>query len=392
MDISSLRIAYIIGAPFPTIKAYGITARETLNILMDLSITARIFCNFGEHFDRDFDPIAKLIENFQHSALDKIFTKLGKIGNLKFNAMCWRIGLLITMHKNVDEIKKFKPNIIWTRDPLVALVCLKKIEYIHVILEIHDEAGKFFHKKLDKYVKQITFCPINDRNRLFLEQVNPLVTSHLAPMGIRQEFIRKEKHYGEFINSLQQREYKSINIGYVGKFSPNGYSKGIEDLINLAIRFQEMKIDASVTLVGAESHELIQYEEMQIRLKIVPKYLKVLGHVSHTQALKLMDEFDVLVLPSYESKTYIGMPIKLLEYLASARIVIIADTQLYRSFFDSKFYPFFYRSGDISSLSESVHLALRAENLKEHLQRQVEFCRPYTWENRTRKILDVATR
>lgn len=391
MEINSLRIAYILGASFPTIKAYGITARETLNTLMDLSISARIFCNFGEHFDRDFDSITKIIENFQHSTLDKIFTKLGKIGNLKFNAICWRIGLVLTMYKNVNEIKKFNPNIIWTRDPLVALVCLKKIEHINVILEIHDESGKFFYKKLKKYVNQITFCPINERNKLFLAQINPLVTAHLAPMGIRQEFISDEKHFNEFINSLEQREYKCIKIGYVGKFSPNGYSKGIEDLINLAIRFQEMKIDASVTLVGAESHELIQYEKMQNRLKIGTKYLKVLGHVSHTQALTLMNEFDVLVLPSYESKTYIGMPIKLLEYLASARIVVIADTQLYRSFFESKFYPFFYRPGDISSLIESVNLAIRAENLKEYLHRQIEFCRPFTWENRTRKILDVAT-
>lgn len=388
MDINSLKIAYIIGAPFPTIKAYGVTARETLNILMDLSITTKVYCNHGEHFDRDFDPITKLIENFQHGVLDKIFTKLGKISNLKINMISWKIGLLLTILKNFEKIQRFQPNTIWTRDPLVALVFLKKIENINVILEIHDQSGEFFHKKLKKYVKQIHFCPINEQNKIFLKRINPLATSQLAPMGIRQESIGNEKDCDEFISSLEKRKYNNISIGYVGKFSPNGYSKGIEDLINLALYFQEEQICAGVTLLGAETQEQVQYEEVQAQLKIRPNYLKILGQVSHTQALRSMRDFDVLVLPAYKSKEYSGMPIKLLEYLASARIVLIADIPLYKSFFNSDFSPFYYLPDDPKSLNKNIFSALHSENLKEYLLKEIEFCLPYTWQKRTERILD----
>lgn len=388
MDINNLKIAYIIGAQFPTFKAYGVTARETLNVLMNLSITTRVFCNHGEHFDTDFDPITKLIENLQHGVLDKIFTKLGKMRSLKINKICWKIGLLLTILKNVEKIQRFKPNIIWTRDPLVALICLKKIENIKVILEIHDQSGEFFHKKLKKYVKQIQFCPINEQNKIFLKRINPLATSQLAPMGIRQGLIGNEKDCDEFIASLKKREYSNISVGYVGKFSPNGYSKGIEDLINLALYFQEKEICAGVTLIGAETQEQVQYEEIQAQLKIRPNYLKILRHVSHTQALRFMRDFDVLVLPAYSSKEYIGMPIKLLEYLASARIVLIADIPLYRSVFNTDFSPFYYLPADPNSLSKNIFSALHSENLKEYLLEEIEFCLPYTWEKRTERILD----
>ena len=79
-----------------------------------------------------------------------------------------------------------------------------------------------------------------------------------------------------------------------------------------------------------------------------------------------MRDFDVLVLPAYNSKEYIGMPIKLLEYLASARIVLIADIPLYRSVFNTDFSPFYYLPADPNSLNKNIFSALRSENLKEY--------------------------
>jgi glycosyltransferase involved in cell wall biosynthesis len=389
--IEELRIAYIVGSSFPTRKAYGITTRETLKVLTDLSITSKIFCNYGDYFDKDFESITGLIENFQNGVLDIFFTKLGKIGNLKFNAICWRIGLFFIIINNFRRVQRFLPNVIWLRDPLIALIYLKKFKNTNIILEVHDQAGKFFHKKLRKYNKRIKFCTINSDNDFFLKKINPLAMSELAPMGIRKELIEDKKNCEEFIDSLKVKKYTNINVGYVGKFSPSGYSKGVEDLINLAHFFQSNKISSNVTLIGAEQQELAQFEKIQAKLKISSKYLKIYEHVSHSQALLMMHNFDVLVLPAYGSKHYIGMPIKLLEYFASGRVVIIADIPLYKKIFNIGFRPFFYIPGDINSLSQTIFIALQSENLKKYLLDGIEFCLPFTWENRTRRILNLNT-
>ena len=391
MLTKDLRIAYIVNSSFPTRKAYGITARETINALTDLSIKAKIFCNYGEYFDKDFESVTGLIENFHKGFLDRIFIKLGEIGTLKFNAIFWRIGLFFMIIKNIREVQRFHPNVIWLRDPLIALIYLKRFKNINIILEVHDQAGKIFYRKLRKYNDRIKFCPINIDNDFLLKELNPLATSELAPMGIRKALIGNKINCDEFIESLKLKKYTSINVGYVGKFSPNGYSKGIEDLINLAYFFQENKINASVTLIGAEEQELTQYKKKQTLLKIGSEYLKFHKHVSHSQALHLMHNFDVLILPAYGSKNYIGMPIKLLEYFASARIVVIADTPLYRKIFNVGFQPFFYIPGDVDSLNQTIFLALKSENLKKYLLDGINFCLPFTWENRTRRILNLNT-
>jgi glycosyltransferase involved in cell wall biosynthesis len=388
MQTKDLRIAFVLSSPFPTRKAYGVTTRETLSALSKLSIPSKIFCLHGDYFDEDFQPIIALIENFHIGRLDKILIKFGKNGTLRINALCWRIGIILTMIKNVKRVQAYEPNVLWVRDSFTALLYANVFKNTKIILEVHDRNGKHFHKKLVRYNKQIRFFPINVSNRLFLQEVNPAAIFMFAPMGIRNEVIANEKKCDLFLESLKAKNYTNLKVGYVGKFSPGGYSKGIEDLVNLAFVYQSMNIDSSVTLVGAEESELLEYEEIQAKLNLDSQYLRIERHVRHTQALRMMQTFDVLVLTPYKSKTYNGMPIKLLEYLSSGRIVIIADTPLYRSFFNTDFEPFFYKPGDVNSLMQSIFLALESRNIKEYLLDAVKFCKPYTWDNRTLNILD----
>ena len=38
------KIAFLLGSAFPTPKAYGITTRETMNVLIKDLFTVRVFC------------------------------------------------------------------------------------------------------------------------------------------------------------------------------------------------------------------------------------------------------------------------------------------------------------------------------------------------------------
>jgi glycosyltransferase involved in cell wall biosynthesis len=100
-----------------------------------------------------------------------------------------------------------------------------------------------------------------------------------------------------------------------------------------------------------------------------------------------MKSFDVLILPAYSSKEYAGMPLKLLEYLSTGKITIMADIPLYRGNFKNNFRPFIYKPGDIISLERSISSALSNVNLSEHLIRGAIFASEFTWTNRTLKML-----
>ena len=207
-------------------------------------------------------------------------------------------------------------------------------------------------------------------------------------MGIRIENLQNHKACLSFIGSLKSRKHKGIEIAYIGKFNPNGYSKGIQDLIDLAKLYSDNNEKFYVTLIGANSNELEIYNDLKFSLQIKHKYLKVRRHITHSQAIKAMHKYDVLVLPEYRSQKYSGMPIKLLEYLSTGKITIVANTNLYRSLFTTEYKPFFYISGDKYSLDYAIKSSLNDNDLDKRLISGINFASRFTWEKRTLEIIN----
>ena len=382
-----IKIAYVIGAPFPTMKAYGVTSRETINVLLNNKVSTRIFCLNGQYYDSDYKNILKEITEFTKNITSRLLIDLGSMGSSKLNFFCWRAGIAKIISKNLGLIKDYDPELIWVRDPMIAYLYLKNIKSVKIILEVHDKSGIFFHKKLIKYNARISYFPINQTNNEFLLSLNPKANSNIAPMGIREEYLASKSDCIKFADSLKRSSKKSIRIGYIGKIAPGGYSKGTEDLIGLAKYAQLNELKLSVTLVGAEEKDLSKLNVIRKELAIRKSFLDFKTHVKHTRALRLMKSFDVLVLPAYSSEKYVGMPLKLLEYLSTGKITIMADTPLYRKNFRKNFRPFIYKPGDIISLERTVYYALSDANLSEHLIRGAIFASEFTWTNRTIKML-----
>jgi glycosyltransferase involved in cell wall biosynthesis len=382
-----IKIAYVIGAPFPTMKAYGVTSRETINVLLNNKVRTRIFCLNGQYYDSDYKNILKEITEFTKNITSRLLIDLGSMGSSKLNFFCWRAGIAKIISKNLGLIKDYDPELIWVRDPMIAYLYLKNFKSVKIILEVHDKSGIFYHKKLIKYNARISYFPINQTNNEFLLSLNPKANSNIAPMGIREEYLASKSDCIKFADSLKRSSKKSIRIGYIGKIAPGGYSKGTEDLIGLAKYAQLNELKLSVTLVGAEEKDLSKLNATRKELAIRKSFLDFRTHVKHTRALRLMKSFDVLILPAYSSENYVGMPLKLLEYLSTGKITIMADTPLYRKNFKKNFRPFIYKPGDIISLERSIYYALSDANLSEHLIRGAIFASEFTWTNRTIKML-----
>lgn len=381
------KIAYVIGAKFPTNKAYGITSRETLEVLMDNGLQIRVFCKRSRYFDSDFKGLVEVIEYFPKSFLASALTKLGEFGISRINQFFWKLGLVIDVVRSFHSIDSFKPNIIWVRDPMIAYFLVRRFKETRFILEVHEESKQFYYRKLIEYHHRIKFCPISAKNKEFLLKVSPLFKIQMAPMGVRAENIVTKESCKNFLKTITLRKGEHISVAYVGKFAPGGYSKGINDLLKLAQLYSNMGAKKNVTLLGANEVELKYYKNQAAKLSIKENYLIIANHVKHSEVAENLKKFDVLVLPAYCSQKYNGMPIKLLEYLSSGKITIVADSDLYRSLLLPEYYPFFYNPGDVFSLDRTINSALRSNVLEAKLIAGIDFASQHTWDVRTLNLI-----
>lgn len=381
--IKRSKIAIVLGAAYPSSKAYAVTTRETCRVLNQLGLQVKVYGNKSKYMDEDFKKYKDLNEKYDEPLIAKLLINFAKSGNGKFYFACWRLGVLLTIVKSSRKILMFNPDIIWTRDPMLALYCSYFLQKSNIFLEIHDKSGEFFLRQLLKKKNKIKYLPINKINLQFLQNINKNVSYCMAPMGIRIDVLANENSVNDFVRDLKIRNFQNLKIGYVGNFSPGGYSKGIEDLINLASQYQTEDIIEEVSLVGASAQELFRDDY----LKDKNQKLRIVGHVNHSTALKLMKDFDVLILPEPLSKDYMGMPIKLLEYLSVGRIVIVANCHLFQSLFDNDYKPFFYETHDINSLFKVIQNMVAFEDLESHILSGVRFAAKFSWEQRTERIL-----
>jgi glycosyltransferase involved in cell wall biosynthesis len=212
-----------------------------------------------------------------------------------------------------------------------------------------------------------------------------------SPMGIDERRIKSIEFVHSFMNELEilkTTELQGLRVGYVGKFSPNGYSKGVEDLLHFARVNHESKLEFFVSISGGTARELNELNEAANKLQIDRSKLEIRGHRPHHLALEDMAHLHVIVLPIPKSNNYVGFPLKSLEAVASGRIVVAARSPIYESIFNDEYQPYWYVPGDPYSLLEAIFEATNDPNLEKKLLKGLEFTSTFTWDIRTRGIVE----
>lgn len=375
------------GSKFPTPKAFGVTTRETLLSLEKEGIPVKVLCPRSDYSDLDFHKIEHLIVNFPKNMFVNLLRRWGESRLGLVYGISWRFAQLIEINISSEYVRKLNPEVIWLRDPLIALIYTIKFRKIKIILEVHETRYKYIYQILKRCVDRVFCYAINNYIRDFLTSISRAYTLPVAPMGIPESHLAAHEACSNFAENIKLKNLNCLKFAYFGKYKPNGYSKGLDDLIRLANYFSQSLSDSSVTLVGLVSSEIEEISLIKSKFEIRDKNLEIISHMDHSLALNLMHNFDILILPEYESQDYKGMPIKLLEYIASGKITVVADTILYRSFFSEKFSPYFYAPRNISSLLGVVNQSLSDPNLGTQLINGVNFASNFTWRTRTRQML-----
>jgi glycosyltransferase involved in cell wall biosynthesis len=370
------KVIYVSPVRYPTEKAYGITIKYTMASLENQGFEIRIV-----------DPVVLInqvnptrVDARLHRQLIKRF-KRGKYSRHNFNLL----RLLVAL----NSLSQFRDcrEILWTRDPLIAMVIILFRQTAHTIVEIHQNphvVDKILLRLLN-FKNTTILAPISlalqskiENSRLSFNMTNVI----LCPMGVPDKFL-------EAATPRAQIDCSSVKVAYVGGLYSNGVDQGIKDIIRLVLDINratnscqfELKLygiseseeDELSTLFSKHIHsKVISSERRQIQSDLIPKLLKC----------------DIFLLPYPKGDFFEArFPLKALEYAALQRPIVASDTTSHRNIFreDEVFYF------NLNS-KESFHKALiEAARNRDLASSKVELAyakaRDYSYTNRVRIIV-----
>ena len=232
-----------------------------------------------------------------------------------------RLSKKIRSHKiNIKNIKIYS-NIFSYIFGILSLV--KKQESKYLIISISPFTFiacvliKFFKKNSIVYLRSDGYAEYKEIFGFFGPMIYHFMFSVISKISIliscREHILRNKP--GEVIAPSQisspwltnhkESEINKTKLLYVGRIRKE---KGIYSLLNL---IKEIKLDLTLTIVGAEKHSLTKIKQDNVNVYEVEN--------NEQNLIKFYDDHNIFILPSYTE----GHPMVLLEALARLRPVII---------------------------------------------------------------------
>jgi glycosyltransferase involved in cell wall biosynthesis len=384
IDLGTKVLIVVLGR-YPTEKAYGVTTKNTLESLKSLGVETA--CVSYPDFNATTLPTGFYsfhegrIARFLRFQSYKSFGYFGKVS--------WKVTTYFALRQLPKLIQTHSPSILWVRDSRALKRLAGRNSPLKVILEIHETASNSLIQECRKLGEnKVILAPISE---IIRKQIKVLTEEKfqvvLSPMGINP---------AKFSERIGIKDFSSISdsnpvvIGYFGKLSPNGYSKGVEDILDLVKLHERIKFPSRIHLVGLTSSEI----------KIISKTLQDAGvskkrynlelHKLHDDAIKAMGNCDVLLLPKQRGNSYVGSPIKGIEYAATGLPILAARSDANLSLFDGSIHAFWYEGGNIESMHNALVSLIECMDLEKFALASRKFAFSRSWVKRTDRLLQAA--
>lgn len=386
-----MKILFVVTSAFPTQKAYGVTTRESMLAAKNLGHKVYSLSLKSNYSDSDYDEIANSLNYFEINKTINILKNISLRSTNYFSRTAWIIMQDLLLKFNYKVINKIKSDLIWCRDERTAKTLRKLFPTTTIVVEIHAKPKNRILNKLVKVSKKnsLLLAPIN-QNLMDLLKINFDVKKCIAGMSISSDLLANEEAVFKFMESINDRRKKEdFKIGYVGKFFPGGFSKGYEDLIDLAVFYKVNQVERLISIAGGLENEVKEVEKKAASLNLNSKNIEITGHLRHSDSLAKVESLDIVVLPEPRDPNYLGSPLKSYEACALGRILVVAECKINRDQFGDEEFIYWYRSKSVESLANVIDLALMDKLLCEKILKQIEFARRHTWEVRVKNVLDA---
>ena len=384
-----MRIGILLSGRYPTEKAYGVTTNSTIKCLSEMGHSVYVI---GLHslYSEDVPTVNNFaILNYKETRIAKFLKARAFSSHGILSQVSWWIYWRILGFLNKSMLHRLNLDLIWIRDPQMMRFATNAER---IILEIHQD---FDLNKLTKRIVALTqskvvIAPISQSLLKKFEESQLENLTVFSPMGINPEdVLDKEEavNSANLLMSLIQEQARPLKVGYVGKFYPNGYSKGIEDILGLTSKKSIKNVPIEISLTGGTQSEIELVLEHIRSFHLDQSQLSLNPHLPHSLALEAMRNLDVIVLPSPNSEKYFGFPLKCLEALATGKVVVVSRTKIYEDVFNQEFQPYWYTPGDVDSLHSSIKDAISDPNLSLKIMEGLDFSKRFTWMNRTDRLM-----
>lgn len=386
-----MKILFIVISSFPTQKAYGVTTRQTMIAAKSLGHEVYSLTLKSDYSDSDYDEIAKNVKYLKSNKINDILKKISFKSTNYFSRAAWVAMRNLIVKFNHRTINEIKSDLIWCREERTALTLRKLFPNHPLVVEIHSSPQNKILNQLAKSSKKdsLLIAPINE-NLMSLIEIDSDFKKCIAAMSISSDLLQDKEAVYNFVESISSQHKKNkIKVGYVGKFFPGGFSKGYEDLIDLAVFYKINLIERKISVAGGLENEVREVEKKLASLNLHSNNIEITGHLKHSDSLAKVKSLDVIVLPEPRDPNYLGSPLKSYEACALGRILVVAECKINRDQFGDSEFVHWYRSKNVESLAHVIDLAIKDKLLYEKIIKQIEFARQHTWEVRVKSVLDA---
>ena len=388
-----MKILFIVTASFPTAKAYGVTTRETMTAAKNLEHEVYSLSLKSNYSDSDYDEIYSSLKYLRVNKTINYLKNISFRSTNYFSRAAWIIMQNLLLRFNYKEIDEIRSDLIWCRDERTASTLRKLFPKKTIVVEIHSNPKNKILNKLAKVSEEnlLILAPINQNlmNRL---KINFDLKKCIAAMSISANLLENKETIIKFSESIKDRRTNDeFRIGYVGKFFPGGFSKGYEDLVDLAVLYKDIGVERSISLSGGLENEVREVAKRVSPYNLSTKNFEITGHLKHSDSLAKVKSLDIVVLPEPRDPNYLGSPLKSYEACALGRILVVADCSINRNQFGDVEFIYWYQSKSVKSLADVIDFALNDELLCEKLLKQIEFASRFTWEARVNNVLAAIT-
>lgn len=145
--------------------------------------------------------------------------------------------------------------------------------------------------------------------------------------------------------------------------------------------------NARLALVGGRPAEIEQLRAQAAALGIT-NVVTYTGQIDQAQIVPYLHAADLLVIPDTVTDIT-ASPLKLFEYMAAGRAVILPDIPALREVLPSAA-GYYFRRGDATALAAALAAALADPNRAERAERGLALVAPHTYTARAERILSLA--
>jgi glycosyltransferase involved in cell wall biosynthesis len=280
-----------------------------------------------------------------------------------------------------------KKLIIFINDPVLfkSFTIFKFFFGFKLILESHgffDESQKKAMVKADRLIfvtKQLLNGYLNDYPEI---RDKSFVLSNSFDPKI---FDDKKINVNEFRKSIGIPSDKIV-IGYIGRFMPLGYDKGLKLMVD---SLENLSNEIICMFVGGKEEE-IRYYKKYIESKKLKSRVVIIGHVEQKNIPKYMKICDILAYVPTDKNIFFEKetsPMKIFEYMTSKRPIIATDTPSIREVLDEDC-AYLIKNITPESFANKVKFIMsNKEDLEKKTNKAYSIVSNNTWYNRAKRII-----